>query len=87
MPSIISISTIRIHTHSHACHVATGVRVTDKIMTLVPTMATLKFAIRALKLWAKRRYYTTRMSKMIKHGDRVIRIGSNNTRLTFSDEV
>lgn len=32
-----------------------GVRVTDTIMTLVPTMATLKFAIRALKLWAKRR--------------------------------
>jgi poly(A) polymerase len=32
-----------------------GVRVTDTIRNLVPTMDTLKFCIRALKLWAKRR--------------------------------
>ena len=32
-----------------------GVRVTDTIQNLVPTMKTLKFCIRALKLWAKRR--------------------------------
>ena len=28
---------------------------TDTIQNLVPTMKTLKFCIRALKLWAKRR--------------------------------
>jgi poly(A) polymerase len=32
-----------------------GVRVTDTIRNLVPTMETLKYCIRALKLWAKRR--------------------------------
>jgi len=32
-----------------------GVRVTDTIRNLVPTMDTLKYCIRALKLWAKRR--------------------------------
>ena len=32
-----------------------GARVTDTIQRVVPTMRTLKFAIRALKLWAKRR--------------------------------
>jgi poly(A) polymerase len=31
------------------------VRVTDTIRNLVPTMETLKYCIRALKLWAKRR--------------------------------
>ncbi|EKX37771.1 hypothetical protein GUITHDRAFT_158559 [Guillardia theta CCMP2712] len=32
-----------------------GVRVTDTIRSLVPTMKTLKYCIRALKLWAKKR--------------------------------